>query len=562
MEKYSVNRLFRLRALKPVHHMLLAFDTEDDTKGNFVYGHVYGFRGSRRKPIFNDMGFNDKKEMAEFLNRVSRCVLVGKNVDYDLCNLEPFIHLKKLYSKSRFVMGWTLKKTKIIDIQNHLDGSLSELMPLVGMKKLPLADLVARCKNDAEATYKLARKIEDWYFQMGSKLNATAASCSLEIFKRRFFKSNWRRKNSFNEFEREAYRGGRVEVFIVKPQFVKSYDVNSMYLSMMEKHIFPDPNTAVQFENDQGFEYNFKKFQGLADATVEIPMCRYPPLPYFYPKIKKLIFPVGKFRGVWTFDELKNAIKHGGKILHVHRYCFYQKSFPYFRNFARWVWEERKNTKTQFEDMMMKKIGNSLYGKFGQRNEKDVYHGKLEDFDGSLVEGVCPYITKVGDVEYLSLTGGPLLNSRHTFVVISAYVSSFARIFLHNEMVKHDVVYCDTDSLKITDKITSSDELGGWKFEGEGLFKAWVPKVYKFRGDLTCKGIPKRERLKLRLLDNQLDAEFKKPYRFREALRQKKPFNLWEDRKKTLSLVDDKRTYFSDGSSQPIVLNIEIKDKG
>lgn len=568
MAVYS--KLIRLRTNDPIQHPLLAFDTEDDGKGNFTYGHVYGYRGHWRKPIFVDRGFDTKEELAEFLNGVKRCLIVGKNVDYDLCNLEPFIKIKKLYGKSRFILGKTSPWTddeenehyncKVFDIQNHLDGTLEELMPLVGMEKLPLklndrAAMIERCKSDAKATYLLAERLEKWYVKNGSKLRSTIAACALEIFKRRFFKHQWKRLDSFNDFERTAYRGGRVEVFDRRRQVVKSYDVNSMYLSQMADHVFPDPNTVVHIEGKKHFEKYFYDYQGIVEVTVKVPQLKYPPLPYFHPDLRKLIFPVGSFRGVWTFEELKYAISCGAEILILHRYNYYNHSYPYFCDFARWVWSERKRAKNKFDNLMIKKVGNALYGKFGQREEKGLYYGKLCNFQGKIDSGVKPLIITQGGVEYLLITQGKLTNSPHTFTVISAYVSSFARIALHREMVKHNTVYCDTDSLKITDTIKSSDKLGAWKFEGKVKFKAWRPKLYESNGKITCKGVPKGNSL-IKLFKDELIATFEKPYRFKEALHAGKPFNLWEKRRKRLKLNDVKRVYDRNGSSKPICLSL------
>jgi len=554
------NILMRLKTFNPVHHPILAVDTEDDGKGNFILGVVYGEmmqHGHNNVKQYNRV-FTDKKELAEFLNGAERCVVVGKNIDYDLCNLEPYIHVKKLYAKARFIMGKNKKGTKFVDIGNHLFAPLADLMPMVGMKKLSLDNLEARCKSDAKATYLLACKLEDFYFRAGTRLKPTIGSCALEIFKRRFFKHFWKREDWENEFEREAYRGGRCELFNREPIEVKSFDANSMYLSVMRDNVFPDPTTARYYEDIGSFGEHFGSFQGIADVTVRVPERYYPPLPYYDPKLKKLLFPVGVFRGVYTFEELKMAQEYGATIKEVHRYCIYLKSFSYFRGYAEWIWAERQKTTNEFENFMIKRLGNSLYGKFGQKNDKLFYYGKLEDFKGKAAPGLTPHISTIGEVEYLSVTGGPTVDARHTFVIISAYIASFARIKLYREMIKYNTVYVDTDSIKFSEglnsKPASSDELGGWKFEGEGLFQGYRPKLYEFRGKMKVKGVPKRNS-EIGFTEDGLFALFKKPHRFKEALRRELKFNFWADDLKELDLFDDKRVWMEDGNSKPISIS-------
>lgn len=552
------NILMRLKTFNPIHHPILAFDTEDDGKGNFILGVVFGEMKQHGHNVVNKIRetYTSKKELAQFLNGVERCVVVGKNIDYDLCNLEPHIHVKKLYAQSRFILGKNKKGTMFIDIGNHLFAPLADLMPMVGMKKLPLDNLEARCKTDAEATYLLACKLEDFYFKAGTRLKATIGSCALEIFKRRFFQHFWKREGWFNEFEREAYRGGRCELFYRNPVEVKSFDVNSMYLSVMRDNIFPDPTTIRYYGDVGSFGEHFGSFQGIADVTVHVPNRYYPPLPYFHPELKKLLFPVGTFRGVYTFEELKMAQEFGATIEEVHRYAVYLKSYPYFKGYAGWIWAERKKAVNEFENFHLKRLGNSLYGKFGQKNEKLFYYGKLEDFKGKAAPGLTPHISNIGGVEYLSVTGGPSVDARHSFVIISAYISSFARIKLYREMIKYNTVYTDTDNFKFIVDIgfsepENSDELGGWGFEGEGMFKGYRPKLYEFKGKMKVKGVPKRNS-KIYFEGGKLIAKFKKPHRFKEALRRELKFNFWADGFKEMDLFDDKRVWLEDGNSKPI----------
>lgn len=551
-EKKKVNYLARLKTPLPKKYSLAAFDTEDDGRGNFTFGYVYGERKDKKV----EQSFTDKIKMARFMNDLDGCVIIGLNTDYDLCNLEPFIEVKKLYSKARFVMGRNKLRTKYYDLSNHFFTSLENLMPLIGMKKVELEKVEERCKTDAVATYLLGVQLQDFYLKSGSKLNSTLGTCALEIYKRRFLKHFWVREDYFNDIEREAYRGGRCELFFKGELKLNSYDVRSMYLSVMRDNLLPDPNKTYLYLHEAYFKKIFKDdYQGVVDCTVFIPNMMYPPLPYLRKKDSKLIFPCGTFRGCWTFEELKMAERVGGEIKKVHKWIYYKASYYYFKEFADWVWSERKKTSNKFSNLMIKRLGNSLYGKFGQQNEKCCFYGKLDDFDGEALEGMTPHLIQIGNTEYLSLTGGPKINSSHTFTIISAYISSFARIKLYEEMIKHRTVYCDTDSLKILDTMPTSNRLGGWKFEGRGLFTGFKPKAYKFKKKIRIKGVPKRAKMNW-FEKGVMVAEFTRPFRFREALRRGLVFNLWKKQQKKIGMIDNKRKWDKKGNSQPLTLSL------
>jgi len=329
---------------------------------------------------------------------------------------------------------------------------------------------------------------------------------------------------------------------------VKAFDLNSAYLSVMRSREYPHPNTARWVEAEKWRDFKFCVVE--ADVFVPVDLF-YPPLPYRLNG--KLIFPVGRFSGVWNGVELGKAEEMGVQVK-PKRVLAFNSAGRIFEKFAKWVWTERKKLKSQgreFEQLMVKTIGNSLYGKFGERQSLDRW-GKLDEFKPEQLEGKNVVFKEIDGEVYVAVTGAGERNTSHTFSVIASHTTSYVRLILLDALLKNKVVYCDTDSVFIADEKVNLDlgnELGEWKFEGEFEFKAVKPKFYAKNGSWKIKGVKKgAEQV------GEWKYKFKKPIRFREAIRTGEKFNVWREVVKELSLLDDKRVQGEDGFTYPIRL--------
>lgn len=611
----------RNKSEKPAkHHPYLALDLEDDSKGNFLIGVIYGEKMTHHghgveslievEQVF--LGEKGYVEMCDFINKLTarEAYLIGYNTDYDLGVIDEGIKIKRLYAKGRFIQAKTKKGSVIRDLSNHYNKgtSLEDLMPLVGMKKDEPTDKedeerragiineawIKRCRNDAKATWKLTKQLEDFYTDNGAVFKATIGSTSLDLFKRRFFTHFWIRpedKQWLNEYERKAYFGGRTEGFIKKGHNVWSYDINSAYVAAMKKHVYPDPTTARYHggkrSNPDILKEYMKKYQGIAEIKIHIPRMKIPPLPYRF-KIEgeeKLIFPVGIISGWWTFVEIENALQVGCKIKVVYRFIHYQRSFPYFKEFAEWVWNERQKhpkDKDPFTNLSIKLLGNSLYGKWAQQNDVSGIYVHKEDMPEWMekneakvrkraAEGKPALPELVGDelrTHFYIHTKTPGLkeNAKHAFPILSAYVTAFVRVFLYKEMVKHKSVYSDTDCVKFIgtiNEIKNSEKLGGWGFEDKksGWFEFFAPKYYRIGKQIMIKGIPKKvlegKRGSFIEDENKVTAFYDKPNKWRESERRGLKPSQWEEICKVAEKKDKKRVWFEDGTSEAI----EIKEE-
>ncbi|KAF6176825.1 hypothetical protein GIB67_026512 [Kingdonia uniflora] len=87
-----------------------------------------------------------------------------------------------------------------------------------------------------------------------------------------------------------------------------------------------------------------------------------------------LLFPKGKFAGVYLSDELRYAQKLGYKIFPLKGYSFEKKLTP-FKNFIFEVYESRLKAQKSSDDTMSygyKMLMNSLYGRFGINPESNI----------------------------------------------------------------------------------------------------------------------------------------------------------------------------------------------
>lgn len=289
-----------------------------------------------------------------------------------------------------------------------------------------------------------------------------------------------------DEFCRSAYYGGRVELFEKKASNAYYYDVNSMYPFCM--YAFPYPTGRWITARGRVCEVLYRKdLLGIVFAYVYVPESKIGLLPLRV--AQKVIFPTGGWCSVYTSSELKFAESYGATVIPVFGVFWRQKTFP-FRGFVeRWYQVKKKGGSWK---AVAKLVLNSLYGKFGERTEREMF----------IVKPECD--AKEGDLWFpgLALEKVPqrVVRDYHR-VYVSAFVTSYARVVLGTilKMYEDDVVYCDTDSVVLKRPLPEhmvGDELGQWKLERIGEFTGVAEKFYLFKTDkellVKLKGAPKK----------------------------------------------------------------------
>lgn len=586
---------------------LIAIDTEDDTKGRMICACLYGSYEKRKhkgkEVIKVERTFFDRGELNKFLmslrtpkQRFSPCTLVGFNIAYDLAYIDESVNYETvIFSGSRFITGELKNGIPILDIYNHggsksLDQWITELkMGEKGIVKtewrpdMRLGQLVSHCENDVRGHWELAEFFRKTYKDIGVSFKLTTSSTALDLFKRKFFAHQmWRRKISkFNDLEKEAYYGGRTECFSRGMHRVKSYDINSAYVSAMAEGIYPKPDTARYNKGNRHFRhfYNDPEQLMIVHCTVFAPKSRVMVLPYREEKTGKLLFPSGVFEGWWCSPELREAEKYGYRILKVSDYITYSEKGTYFKDYANFTWEQRHIASKAGDDGMKsvwKLMGNGLYGKLAQRNPV-----------GGVFQSVAPWgepgdrpiiHVAVDGKKWYSLVSSEKVWSANSFPCLSAFITCYTRLKLLEYLKRHedDVIYCDTDSIKVPwngKQEESSSDLGKVKYEDDnsGWYCFLKPKLYgkipstfanlplDYDFSTPCgidelyvdpnadrwkiKGVGKYEYAYFDLVNMTFKTAFQKPNRFKESVRRGLTRNEWVSLDKELTIIDDKRIW-------------------
>lgn len=297
-----------------------------------------------------------------------------------------------------------------------------------------------------------------------------------------------------DEFVRKGYFGGRTEIF--RPVFEGSkgrelhcYDVNSLYPSQMRNHEFP--NKFRKWTRTMG-----PSALGYFEATVRVPRSEYLPL-LGTVHGKKLIFPVGKFRGIWSSAELRYAEECGVKILKIHKGIEFYNGGYVFRDFVDSLYSIRQNSpKGSVQNFTAKLILNSSYGKLAIRRKKEnilsvEHEDDFYDFEPwreiKCKKTTVMLVKKETDLKCFSN------------VAMGAWVTAQGRIHMHRLMkpIQDSIYYMDTDSVFTTKQLPSGDGLGSLKHEYSVKRACFLlPKTYLVEGDekkIVMKGFDSRK---------------------------------------------------------------------
>ena len=342
-------------------------------------------------------------------------------------------------------------------------------------------------EHDCRALYEIIEKYREFSIVKRAGHKKTTAAQAIEVLRLYLFNEIPAiSSRKVDEFVRSSYVGGRTEVFKLTykdpkgKENMRSYDVNSLYPTVMRDNEFPTKFkhfTSTYDGNAMGFY----------EATVHVPITmKIPPLPYTGPdkKRSKLLFPVGTFSGIWSTIELEYAKSVGVKILKTGRGAIFENGGHIFRGFINDVYSQRVKAK-EIEDfiaeIIFKLVMNACYGRFGLNHEKEVF---VID-DGS--PGLIPYR------EIKTPKGTMLLSKKKVYleksysnVAIAAWVTSHARIYMHKLYMKcgDQLYYTDTDSLFTTKRLKVGKDLGALKEEtksSEAVFMG--PKSYVLKSN-------------------------------------------------------------------------------
>jgi len=408
------------------------------------------------------------------------------------------------------------------------------------------------------------------YQEIGAEPKTTIAATTLAYFEKNFYgkKITHNFTQEQIDFFHEGYYGGRTEIFFNKPVAGNIYysDINSLYPYCLKKGTFP------QLEHFYETKKPDFSLHGAADVNIQAPWMRIPYLPCRFDG--KLVFPTGRFRGVYTYFELREAIRLGYKIERCHRAIEFPGSFNPFINFIDSIYSERLKAQKQKDELMslvFKAFGNFAYGKYAQKNETVELVPTIELDTSKLETGT---IILGGE---LALVKKKIDYPRYANCIWACYTTAYARHELYERGLLRventkgaRLLYCDTDSVIYENKtqiIPHSKELGEFKLEGVFKYAHFkLPKLYKLVPKSNkphiykAKGVPSRAAKRF-FINNS--ATYKKPNKLRETLRRnlnksdkyKLIPNYWEVTQKEISSKYEKRVVLRSGRTKPLTLN-------
>lgn len=197
----------------------------------------------------------------------------------------------------------------------------------------------------------------------------TVSSVALGIFRMNFYNEELcyihipnRNEDSFI---RRGYYGGHTDAYIPKGENLYYYDVNSLYPFIMKEYHIPG-GKPVWVSNLNNTDLD--SIYGFIEAYVECPdSIERPFLPYRKNKETGLLFPTGKWNGVYYSEEFKYARKLGYTIIPLRGYLFQKTESP-FIGYVSSLFNNRLQAKKDGNNAMSfvyKLLMNSLYGRFG-----------------------------------------------------------------------------------------------------------------------------------------------------------------------------------------------------
>lgn len=355
-------------------------------------------------------------------------------------------------------------------------------------------------QNDTQALYFIMKKFRDFAFDI-TKLDMfgiiTPASFAMKTFRTimkepilnpylefdKVNKVNRIVNKDIEDFIRRSYFGGRVEA-LGNPKWsalVVYMDINSLYPNVMYRNKFPIGKPLKLYKLDlPSFMYVLNRFEGFVQCKIRVPKMKVQPLPY--QSNGKLIFPYGILEGIWAFPEIRLALEKGCELLEIHECYYFTESAYLFKDYIDRLYPLKKTATDEGIRTLIKLLLNSLYGKFGQKHERE--SPILVEVDFEDIEEDCKISIYDGHFYKHDKTES-ISNKPFMLVHIASYVTSYARCLEFSYLDKANTVYyCDTDSFVIPiedlGNYIMNDELGSLKAEWTGHFVCFCPKVYYY----------------------------------------------------------------------------------
>jgi hypothetical protein len=326
---------------------------------------------------------------------------------------------------------------------------------------------------------------------------------ALSIFRTRYYDDEKFRiyipNENADKFIRSGYYGGHADVYIPYGEGLYLYDVNSLYPFAMQS--FDMPGGKPVWHNDlrkKNSKLEFEDMFGFIKALVICPNDIDKPFLPYRSNEGTLIFPTGKFIGVYFSEELKYAKSLGYIVYPLSGYLFNRMESP-FKEFVRDIYNRRIEAKEKGNKALAfieKTTMNSLYGRFGISPESTmsviVSHEESNrmalEMNGFISSEKLDHDKFI--VSYKTNVKGDITDDwkqpSNTAVQISAAITAYARIHMYPYITRKDCYYTDTDSIVVKKQLPEEEisptVLGKFKLEqkiAKAIFLA--PKSYRIQ---------------------------------------------------------------------------------
>lgn len=450
--------------------------------------------------------------------------MFAHNARFDLIALQGFStlaargwDLEFCYDEGRTqIFQWRRdgRTIKAVSTTNYFMATLRQIGDLIGLEKLPIdfencddIYLSEYCQRDTEIL--LGALLQYFEFVSANDLGAfrvTIGGQAMAAYRHRFmeFPVYIHKDKKAQDLEQRAYHGGRCECMKVGTFEGGEYyqlDVNSMYVWLLATRNYPTGlNRVVDNPLISQVQRSLRTQGAIADVDL---IATEPKYPVFYRG--RNVYPIGQMRAVLTTPELQEALDKD-IVQRIHAIAYY-KMRPAFNKYAFWAWERRAKYKAESNELysrLIKDLGNSLYGKFGQTDTVQQVVGKcaLEDVWREYIRdaqtGETYKMERIGGQVRKVSKGAPSDNS---FIAIAAHVTAYGRMWMHrliNLAGRNNCFYCDTDSIIVNragyDALAPErDDLGMGRLKIEKAGKRLVihaRKDYELDDKIIHKGIP------------------------------------------------------------------------
>ena len=258
----------------------------------------------------------------------------------------------------------------IVDLCNIFEVKMSLMNPITQDMLYSSKNwiLQADAVNEGISLYNALIKAQTQYlgnYAIDITKVVSTSNLSLQIYRKHFMTVSIPiLKNSIDLFVRNSYYGGATDYYVAYGENIKYYDVNSLYPFVMKLDM---PFEIIKFHTPGSME-NISimgPIFGFFEAEITTPdYIKHPILPL---KVDgETIYPIGKFKGIYFSEELRNAANLGYKIKLISGYEFSKISL--FNNYVDHFYNIKRNAKGPMRYISKLQL-NTLYGVFGRKQD-------------------------------------------------------------------------------------------------------------------------------------------------------------------------------------------------